>query len=244
MPRHAELHRLRRDHPGEITTALISGACAGGGRDQAGADRGAPRRARRAPSARSSTPAGTGVTVRTDVSPIRTHAPRCATPGDGRAELLPMVTKPSACSGRPADKRHRIVNSVGNDPTEAPSRAIGMFPSHQLGNSPIEFSGPSTGLLPRRICQKTDLTETIPCLETHRPVETHRPSGLRVLRHSPRPSGPPVRRDPPSVGTPHPSVTRAGKRGTARSQYQAAPQPVQGLTLASPQWIDNRTLQR
>ena len=137
-----------------------------------------------------------------------TRAPVCDT-GDGRAELLPMVTKLSARPGLPTDKRHRIVNSVGNDPTEAPFRAIGMFPSHQLGNSPIEFSGPSIGLLPRRICQKSDLKETIPCLRDSPSVETPRPSRPPDRRDPPTVETPRTSRDPPTVGTPCPPARRA-----------------------------------
>jgi hypothetical protein len=47
--------------------------------------------------------------------------------------------------------------NLGNVPTDASFPALGSFPSHQLGNSPIEFFEPSIGLFYRRICQKYDL---------------------------------------------------------------------------------------
>jgi hypothetical protein len=46
---------------------------------------------------------------------------------------------------------------LGNVPMDASFSAIGSFPSHQLGNNPIEFFGPSIGTFYRRICQNYDL---------------------------------------------------------------------------------------
>jgi DNA-binding CsgD family transcriptional regulator len=46
---------------------------------------------------------------------------------------------------------------VGNVPTHASFSAVGLFPSHQLWNSPVEFFRPSSETFYSQICQKYDL---------------------------------------------------------------------------------------
>jgi hypothetical protein len=48
--------------------------------------------------------------------------------------------------------------NLGNVPKEASVWAGGSFPSHQMGNVPIDFFGLSIGLLCRQICQKSDVS--------------------------------------------------------------------------------------
>jgi hypothetical protein len=59
-----------------------------------------------------------------------------------------------------------------NIPTDASFAAVGLFPSHQLWNNPIELFEPSTGLLYSRIGQKYDLRAPIASGPRTRPPRT------------------------------------------------------------------------
>jgi hypothetical protein len=89
------------------------------------------------------------------------------------------------CAARVDDRRigHRVQKHLGNVPVEASFSGSGLFPSHQLGIIPIDFSEPSIGLLYGRIGQKYDLQRP---LIASRPPARAGPSAPLPAEHAGR----------------------------------------------------------